>query len=275
MKKNVLILLFIICYGFNAVAQKNEDTYNYVIVPLQYDFLKGKDKYRLNTQTRFLLKQDGFKVYFNEGEQLPEELFNNRCLALYADVQKVKGGFLKTKVEIIFKDCYGNIILESKEGASKIKDYNLAYKEALEKAYVTLDFSKLKQMSVPEPQNNEVVKQNLVEHKAKNDAKKQEVKVVEVANTKTVNISEEKQLEEVRENLKTDAEVIYYAQKISGGFQVVDSEPKVVMILLQTGSPDMFLVKDENAMVVKKEGQWFYSVNTNGQLKERLINIKF
>lgn len=276
MKRNLLILLFLLGYSFSAVAQNNDNNHNYIIVPLQYDFLKGKDKYRLNTQTRYLLKQDGFKVYFNEGEQLPEVLFKNRCLAFYADVEKVKGGFLKTKLKITFKDCNGNVVLESNEGASKIKDFNLAYKEALENAYVTIDFYKLRQMFVSQPQNNETTEQNLTETEAKKDIETQEEKDAVVSYLKTRKAaSEVKQVKKMSEHLITDVEVMYYAQKIPEGFQVVDAQPKVVMLLLNTGYPNLFLVKDQNAMLVQKDGQWFYSKNTEGQLIEKPINIKF
>ncbi len=264
-------------------SQSKTKDYKYIIVPLQYDFLKGKDSYRLNTQTRFLLKQEGFDVYFDEGEELPEDLFNNRCLAMYADVHKVKGTFLKTKLKISFKDCFGKTILESEEGATNKKDLDIAYKEALKRAFVTLNFSKLQNTLTTEPEVMEEVKQVVEVKKETKEittekdvvAEKIEEKEVSTPDTKEVNTVEEKEVkkESVTSNTKTD--IVYYAEKISGGFQLLDSEPKIVMVLLETASPDIFLVKDQNAMVIKREGKWVYSENKEGQLKEKPLNIKF
>ena len=45
-----------------------------------------------------------------------------------------------------------------------------------------------------------------------------------------------------------------YAQPIEGGFQIVDTEPKKVMILLNTDLPDTYIVKGKDAIVHKKDG---------------------
>ena len=275
--KNFLIVLFLLGCILKVDSQTEELPYKYVVVPVQYEFLKGKDKFRLNTQTRFLLKQEGFEVYFEEGEELPEDLFKNRCLAMYADVHKIKGGFLKIKLKMSFKDCYGNIILESDEGTTKEKDLNIAYKEALERAFVTLDFSKLEEASTPEPSKPaEVAKVEDMEKETPKDTKTKVTDAgTEIQKTVEDNKVEVKASKEISVKSDETVELIYYAQKISGGFQLVDSVPKIVMILLETASPDIFLVKDKNAMVIKKEGQWYYSENDGGKPIEKPLNIKF
>jgi len=281
--RNFLILIFLIGCILKVDSQTQAGPYKYILVPLQYDFLKKNDSYRLNTLTRFLLKKEGFEVYFSEGEQLPEDFFLDRCVAIYADVQKVKGAFLRTKLIILFKDCFGNVVLESEEGTSKEKNLDIAYKEALKKAFATLDFSKLNDVSSSDSENSNEVKQVQDTQKEIQDIAKKEDKETNKKVKKEVSIPEVKpeeiEIKEVKEASSKqpdpELEIIYYAQKIAGGFQLVDSVPKIVMVLLKTTSPDMFLVKDKNAMVVKKEGKWFYSENDNGQLKERPLNIKF
>ena len=284
--KNFIVVLVLLGFILKGESQSNSEPYTYVVVPLQYEFLKGKDKFRLNTQTRFLLKKEGYKVYFDEGEQLPEDLFKNRCLAMYADVHEVKGGFLKQQLKISFKDCYGQLLLESEVGDSKEKDLNIAYKEALERAFVTLDSSNIKNTTAPKSQDKaEEVVVAEVKEEMENPKEAETAPVKEVKETKEVVVETP---EPVVEEIKTKDEVvevpeppnkeesgIYYAQKIEGGFQIVDAEPKIVMILLQTASPDIFLVKDKNAMVIKRDGNWVYSENEGGKVKEKPLNIKF
>ncbi len=110
--KRTLTLLFFLCFAIVAKSQNNHNInqYKYLVLPLKYDFLSSQDKYRLNTLTRYLFKKEGFDVYFDE-ESLPDDLFKDRCLALYGDVLEVKGGFRKLKLEIVLKDCYGEIVI--------------------------------------------------------------------------------------------------------------------------------------------------------------------
>ena len=74
---------------------------------------------------------------------------------------------------------------------------------------------------------------------------------------------------------KPDNEGLYYAQATSNGYQIVDSQPKIVMLLLATAAENVFIVKDKNAIVFKEDGFWFYSEN-DGKLREKIaMNIKF
>jgi len=119
MIKKYSLILLVMGFVFISFAQKNINNYKYVVVPMQFDFVNGKDKYRLNTLTRHLFKTNGFDVYFDE-EQLPEDLFEDRCLGMYASVLREKA-LLTTKVFIELKDCRGELILKSDIGKSKEK----------------------------------------------------------------------------------------------------------------------------------------------------------
>ena len=66
-----------------------------------------------------------------------------------------------------------------------------------------------------------------------------------------------------------------YAQAIDNGFQVVDSTPKVVMILLESGKSDTFIVKDKEAVVFKEDGFWYMSEYVNDELVTNRVSIKF
>src|SRR5690606_35924797 len=68
-----------------------------------------------------------------------------------------------------------------------------------------------------------------------------------------------------------------YAQPIAGGFQLVDSTPKIVLKLEETSMDDIYLAQygDSNAMVFKKADQWFLEYTHNGEKKTQELQIKF
>jgi len=97
LKINVFsIIIVLLCnIGF---SQSNLNDYKYIIVPKKYDFLKTDDQYQLNSLSKFLFEKYGFVPLFDD-EPLPDDLINNGCLALYANVDK-ESGVLKTKLFI-------------------------------------------------------------------------------------------------------------------------------------------------------------------------------
>ncbi|MFT4804935.1 MAG: hypothetical protein ACI9YE_002150, partial [Psychroserpens sp.] len=68
---------------------------------------------------------------------------------------------------------------------------------------------------------------------------------------------------------------ILYAQPIDNGFQIVDTQPKKVMVLLNTGTPNIYIVKGKDAIVYNKEGSWVYALYNEGNLELSVINLKF
>lgn len=134
MKKCVFFLFFIISY--HGMTQVLSTDY-YVIVPNTFDFVKEKNKYRLNELTYFLFNKYGFKAIMSD-DDLPLEVAMDKCKALKSDVLD-KSGLLTTRLVIILKDCSGTIVFESQEGKSKEKDYKKAYTEALRKAFHSVE----------------------------------------------------------------------------------------------------------------------------------------
>ena len=55
----------------------------------------------------------------------------------------------------------------------------------------------------------------------------------------------------------------------------MNSEPRIVMVLLTTGAENIFLVKDKNAIVYKEDGFWYYSENNEKLSDPESIDIKF
>ena len=98
---------------------------------------------------------------------------------------------------------------------------------------------------------------------------KSEVKEVKVE------IIKESKSNAVEKGVEKKSEEIFYAQPKNNGYQLVDSEPKVVMFLLNTAAENVFIVKGKSAIVYKEDGFWYYSEN-NGEIQEaKLMNIKF
>ncbi len=132
MKKILVLILVLFLFCFKSFSQTSDNTYEFVIVPVQYGFLDEVNKYQLNVLTRVRLKEAGFKVYMNQGEEIPQKLNFNRCLALNANVKEDKGIFTTTLI-FELKDCFGKIIYQS-EGTSRLKPFKEAYQEALNRA---------------------------------------------------------------------------------------------------------------------------------------------
>lgn len=158
-----LILIFFLTLIIDSNAQKNINTYKYVVVPQKYDFLREKDQYQLNSLTKFLFEKYGFTA-FMQNETFPDDLKVQGCNALYANVIK-KQGLMAVKLTVELIDCKGNRIYESIEGKSRKKKYKDAYHQALRNAFKGVQMlrysyketpSKKKTSTTPLPEKNEV-----------------------------------------------------------------------------------------------------------------------
>src|SRR5690606_22984615 len=128
--KYILIVLSVVFLSTTTTfSQESINDYKYVIIPTKYDFLKSDDQYQVNSLTKFLFNKYGF-IAFMDNEEFPEDLINNRCLALYADVVD-QNGFMKTKLQIDLKDCKNKLIQSSKVGETREKEYAKAYNLAI------------------------------------------------------------------------------------------------------------------------------------------------
>ncbi|MBT8377004.1 MAG: hypothetical protein KJO22_09060, partial [Bacteroidia bacterium] len=247
----LIIGILIIASCQNIFSQSALNQYKYIVIPNQFDFLKGRDQFQINSLTKFLFNKNGFKALLDD-DKFPEDLFNDRCLAAYANVLKVKGGFLRTKLQIEIKDCYGEVLYVSEIGSTKEKLYEKAYNIAVRKAFESvnaLGYNYKPKESKPEKQ---VVKK-------KNIVTNNEV-ISKPKNTEIIKAEKPTGVTQKVELIKNDEiKEVLYAQEIEGGFQLVDSEPKVVMILLKTAAENVFTVKGKDAVVFKKGDQWIYS----------------
>lgn len=247
MKKSFLFLLILfVSYSY---AQSVND-YKAVIVPLKYDFLKTENQYRLNTLTKFNLKQAGFEAFYSN-ETLPNE-YSDRCSLLYVDVVNEKS-FLTTKLFITLKDCSGKIIFQSTAGKSKEKQYEAAYTAALNEAFQSIyDLQyKYSDAAVAVTMQSEAAQ-----------VKAAPVKADVVRDTIIIN---------------SDDVTLLYAQPTATGFQFIDNVPMVIMKVFRTSKKDCYIAVKGNlqGVLVAKENLWYFEYYRNDQLISERVAVKF
>lgn len=233
--KSKILLLFILISSY-AFSQSVND-YQYVIVPVKYDFLSKEDQYGLNTLTKLLLQKYGFKAYLSN-EEMPLNTDNQRCNFLYADVIQDKSMFV-TKVKVALKDCKEKVVFETQFGSSREKEFAVAYNQAFRESGKSFDKLNYKYND----KNNSSISQD----------------------PSTTIFSE------------INSETFYFAQPTANGFQVVDNEPKVIMKLYTTSQKNVFigLKGNTNGVVISKNGKWFFEYYDGDKLISESINLRF
>ena len=288
MKLKYLLIVVLVLSSSVIIGQRSLNEYKYVIVPNRFDFLKNNDQYQLNSLTKFLYKKEGFKTLYG-GDVRPVELVNNSCLGLTTRVNN-NSGMLNTKLEIELLNCRNEIVFTSAEGRSKEKDYKKGYHEALRRAFKSITELKYSY----EPVKESIVAETQVEkEKVTIPVEVKEVVAIKESNgvAKTIAIKEEDKVinnieaQEVKD-IKNEVEVkelteleastnLLYAQANPYGFQLVDSTPKVIYILLKTSRADVYILKNKNGILLKKDNQWIVEYYERNELVERVLEIKF
>lgn len=268
MKKLMILGLFLITAAISA--QEGINQYKYIIVPKKFDFLKEPNQYRVNTYTKFLFEKNGFTAVYDDSQ--PQDLRVNPCLGLKANLVDDSNLFT-TKMYITLENCRGDIVFTSAEGRSKIKEYEEAYRDAIDDAFTSV----LGLNYYYAPAENNTALMPVASATSSNMSSKAPEASVSVPVT-----SEEDQATsaapaaEVATASAVDkhAEVLY-AQPTSTGYQLVDSTPKVVYKLTKTTQPNYFLIQGGNGFVYMKDGQWIAEYYEGETLKQEVLNIKF
>ena len=130
MNKLVAVIFLFMGIISKSFSQKSLSDYSYVIVSEQFEFQQEKDKYQLNSLTKFLFNKYGFHAYFDS--EVPLNVF--RCDGLWAEAEGTPG-FIITKVQLVLRDCTGEVIYRTNYGKSKVKDYKKAYYESVRNAF--------------------------------------------------------------------------------------------------------------------------------------------
>jgi hypothetical protein len=241
-------MLFI--FSFFALAgysQNSLNNYKYVLIPERFGFQREDNQYGLNTTAKMLLEEKGFAAFMGN-DRLPQEVAENKCNALKAEVVEKKGLFV-TNLTLLLKDCQGNVIFKSKEGKSREKEYPVAYGEAFKDAFTTLKAVDYKYdgtvFSPAQPAATTPAAPAAVPAPAS-------AAVVEITGT-------------------------LYAQATPNGYQLIDTTPKKVLTLLKTSLPDYYIAEGgaSTGIVFKKDGEWYFEYYKDNKLVSRKLEIKF
>ncbi len=239
--------------SISLFSQQSEfDKYQYIIVQSKFEFLKSADQFQTSSLLKFLLKKKGFKVFLSN-EKLPQLLNNNRCLSLSASIID-NSSMLSIKNTIELKDCYGKVLYTSKVGKSRNKDYKKGYHEAIRRAFDSMtDFEYDYDSSI-------AINKGVTKGKAA---------VVKVT-SKIV-----KTLEIKKEIVTSKDSVILYAQENANGFQLINTKPEVIFIILKTNVKNVFVIKDKNGIFYKVGEIWVAEYYENTQFVEKQYQVKF
>jgi hypothetical protein len=233
----IILTTLLFCLSILVFGQNLKD-YQAVIVPLRYDFMSADNQYRLATLTKANLLKFGFNAVYENQDYKAE--YPERCQLLNVDVIKSSGVFT-TNLTLVFKDCYDKVIYTSVTGKSREKDYELAYQEALNIAFESLKNIKHKPNAIQTPKKVAAELTNDIEAKS------------------------------------TMPPMIYYAQAIDNGFQLVDTTPKVIFKLMKTTIENVFMAfnPDQQGVILNKDNQWLFEYYKNDKLISEIIEIKF
>jgi hypothetical protein len=233
----------------------------YIIVKSTFDFLKQVDRYRTSSFTKFLFEKEGYKVYL-DNEQLPEELYYNKCKAMFVDI-KDDSNLFYTKNFIELLDCNNNLIHTSQIGKSKLKDYEKTYRQSIRNAFSTFknldsvytSFSSVKITKSKKKESN-------LEIVAKTKETKQEI----------IKPAENSSIIEKKSNLIYSS---LTAQDISSGYQLLNSKNEVIFIILKTGNQNRFIIKNKSGSLINKGSYWLAEYYEDQKLITEKIKINF
>lgn len=247
----------LVATGFSQSADLN--AYEFVIVPLKFEFQKNENQYRINTLTKFLLENEGFKVFF-EGQQ-PVEIANAPCQALKAELIDESGVFT-TRVKLALNDCYGNPVFITAEGSSKIKEYEPSYHQAIKNAFEDIKSQ-----------------QYTYDPSAKKTSAKTVVAATPVVEQSPVSkpVMTDPVTEKIDENNQENKTLqVLYAQPVTNGFQLVDTTPAIRFRIRKTGKADTFSIIGKDGVLYRnKEGNWVAEYYENETLITEVYRVKF
>ena len=286
--RNIALVLVVFFMG-GSVAFAQFSDYKYIVVPKKFDAFKNENQHATSTLIKYLFDQQGFNVVY-EGN-FPDDLNRDRCLGLWVRLWDDSNLFV-TRTTLAFEDCENNLIFQTAQGRSKLKEYRASYEEAIRGA-----FASLKGMTHDYVPKKKKDKEDAVTLNFDNDVKslkkeaqdrnKKPSKVVEQKSTTEEQLYKskepvastmvKKETTEPNTHQSSSPVDVLYAQPIEKGYQLVDTTPKVRYKLQKTSVPNVFLVVDDdkNGIVFKKEGKWFLQYEDDDQDVMKELNIKF
>ncbi len=274
MKKSVLLGICLIQFSLLSFSQNSINSYKYVIVPETFGIFDEANKYNMNALMEFLFNKNGFDAHMESDP--PADLNpNGSCNAMYASIVKDSGLF-KTKLQVQLKDCFGKVVFTSEMGESREKEYEKAFQLALRDAFTSIEEIGYSYQPSTTETKKIVVAEVPVQVKTETPTTPQ-VEVQTSQKRELIQVEEKPQIQQIKEPVptpKTEDIDWLYAQPLDNGYQLIDTEPKKVMVLLNTGLKNVYLVKDKNALVYKDGEQWIMS-SSDTSVKNEVLFIKF
>ncbi|QBA64876.1 hypothetical protein [Muriicola soli] len=280
--------------GMTSFSQSVINNYKYVIVPKKFDDFRKENQYKTSTMVKFYLTKQGINTVYDDA--LPLELENNRCLALYADLDDQSNMFT-TKVAIVFNDCKGEEQYRTAVGTTKIKQYDDAYREAIvgactslgnyqykyskpeDKSTVVLNFENdVKELPAPpvapEPEPQESVEES---EALLPQQDKEEVNLMPMPEEKTEAVTLEDAIsgdEAAEDNLFLGT---LYAQKTETGYQLVDTTPSIQFYLQESSLPNVFMAerKGQKGLLFLKDNIWIFEYYQGEDRIQEELQLKF
>ncbi len=282
--RKIFFTLSIILLAISTYSQTSLNDFKYVIVPEQFHFQTEPNQYRLNDLVKFMFKKVGFESFI-EGSPLPDDLKNNYCLALRAEV--ISSGLLSTKSVITLFDCNKKAIFVSKEGLSREKElsktYNLSLRDAF-KSFESIDY-KFNPNSIynidadSKTEEKEEIEKLKAEIKELKEEKKSEQVIDKTSEDKEINlesiVKEDNSKSEKVKKLIDKNDEGFTVKEIFNGYKLYDSSSKEAMTIFDSGVKDVFIVKGKDAIIYKKGNTWIYSETNETNLLSKIITIKF
>lgn len=262
MLKKCIVTVSLILIAFLGTAQESLNDFKYIIIPKSFEFSKSDDQYQLNSLTKFLFNKYGYEAYFVD--ELPEDLKKNRCLGLMTEVSNDEGGMFKTKLKISLKNCYDAVVMTSKIGESRKKQFDKAYTEALRDAFET--FKELEYKYVPVQINENENGENKEEVELES-----EEEIIIVEETVIEDMSEIKAVEEI----KTYETISLKAKEIKNGYLLSGNDDEVVYKVRKTTNNELFILEGSTGIIHKVLGRWMVEYYVGDVHEFRYLEIKF
>ncbi len=233
----------------SVFSQSELDQYKYVIVPTTFDFCNERDEYQLNSLTKFLFEKQGFTALMSD-EPLPQDLINNGCLAVWADVLN-ESSVLVTKLKIELKNCQKQVVYTSGIGKSREKQYKVAYNVSLRQAFESFNTINY---------NYKPVKTQMETLTAP---------VLVTGETKSISQS-------VNPKTPQPDQALTAKKKDVINYELLNDKGEVVYTLIFSGKEEFYMVEGMQATVYKKDGNWVIAKTTaDGSLLIHTLNVTF
>ncbi len=245
MKKSLLIIAILM---INQSFAQSLNQYKYALVPSKFSFLKENDQYHLNTLAKAYMKQYGFEAYFDT-DNSPDDFITINCNKIYVEVLS-NGGMFTTKLSVVLKDCRGTILVTSKEGISREKEYAVAYNQALRMAFESMQ--NLNYKYEPSQKSLEMI----------GEPEQKEIKQGLVV---------------TRNDRFEDTFGLLYAQPTTNGFFIIDGSSKEIMRLFITSAKNYFIAikNDIQGVLILNDKRCSFEYYKNNKLISEEIAVQF